>query len=72
MMHLIDSAIAVDTTSVVVRMWISQRFTGTTLKARIPTITQIAERLGISCSTVTRVRSKQQVGRRDVQTPRRC
>jgi len=54
MVHLIGSAIAVDTTSVVVRVWIPQRFIGTMLKARIPTIAQIAERLGISCSTVKR------------------
>ena len=37
MMHLIiGSAIAVDTTPVVVRMWIPQRFIGTMLKTRIP------------------------------------
>ena len=36
MVHLIGSAIAVDTTSVVVRVWIPQRFIGTMLEARIP------------------------------------
>ena len=52
MVHLIGSVIAVDTTSVVVRRWTPQRFIG--YAEGTYTIAQIAERLGISCSTVKR------------------
>ena len=51
MKYLIGSAIAVDTTSVVVRVWILQQFTGYYIQGAY-TIAQIAERLGISYSTV--------------------
>ena len=51
MKHLIGAAIAADTTSVVVSVWILQQFTGYYVQGAY-TIAQIAERLGISYSTV--------------------